>query len=72
MNCKDCEYCKLTARNYYGCRSTFYCKHPDQEYITKYEKEHKVLSAHGFISFGIGNEPNIKTSPRWCPKKKEE
>lgn len=73
MKCKSCEHCSCKPPHIYsgGLKSRFYCNHPEQQHIHDYEKEHKILKEHSFISFGIGQSPDIKTSPRWCPLKKK-
>lgn len=72
IKCSECEHC--IGRRPNGNRSkSFWCYHPDQEHISKYYKEHKVTKAEGFIGFGKAwdEEVPVKTSPGWCPKKKE-
>ena len=55
-------------------RSSFSCEHPDQKYIRDYFSAHKIKKMPGFIAFGkpFSSEVPIKTSPAWCPKKKQE
>lgn len=74
MKCINCKY----AKTYYpiginGMRNRVICEHPDQEYIYEYCRSHRVAAMPGFIGFTkpFSNELNIKTSPRWCPLKKE-
>lgn len=73
IKCSECEYCG----KYYGshgifARGRFFCDHPDQKYINKFFKDNRLSSTPGFICYGIvrSDDMSLKTSPRWCPKKK--
>ncbi len=70
IKCADCECCK-DLRGFGNTRGSFYCEHHNNDYISKYFKEHKISKMQGFIGFGkrYENKPDIKTSPAWCPKK---
>lgn len=79
MKCKECEYCKMRGRanvkysgyGIYG-RGEFWCEHPD---TTKLPPRAFGRSAPSFIGFGTrekDSKPQIKTSPRWCPLRKEK
>lgn len=72
--CKKCEYCKNTGTGRYATRSSFFCEHPDKNYISEYFKTHKIYRMFAFIGFGepYRDEPEIRTSPRRCPKKKRD
>ena len=71
--CKNCEHCSNKGGGINATRSSFYCEHPDQKYIREFYEKHKIYRAHGFIDFSkpYEKEPAIKTSPKWCPKKKQ-
>ena len=71
IKCSECEYCR-ESRPIGNTRSNFTCEHPDNEYIRKYYREHRLTKAEGFIGFGMrySEEVPIKTSPAWCPRKK--
>lgn len=78
--CKQCIYmnltrrAKITARNIAigGARGYCMCEHPKA-----YEMFNKVCPRSNRMACFIGftapgeNEPTIKTSPKWCPLRKE-
>ena len=76
--CKQCEYiklklrCNMTANNRGIPRAGCECMHPNAV-----ECFHKVCPKSnrqpGFIGFTEkgGDEPTLKTSPRWCPLRPE-
>lgn len=72
IKCSECDYCKghLPRGN---TRMEFGCLHPDQDYIIEYFKKKKIHKMSGFLGFGVRNSDQvpIRTSPAWCPKKKE-
>ena len=72
--CKNCEYCKNTGSGRNATRGSFFCEHPDKNYISEYFKTHRIYRMFAFIDFSkpYRDEPEIKTSPRWCPKKKQD
>lgn len=72
--CKYCQHCKnagrqQTQRMRLG-RKTYYCEHEEA-----YKLPIKAFGnkAQRFICFGnyntLESEPEIKTTPRWCPMK---
>ena len=79
MECKECEYCQMTrradikfARADYGSygRGIFYCTHPDIQTMPVRAFGNR---APGFIEFGTMEKDSvvqIKTAPRWCPRRK--
>lgn len=73
IKCFECGLCEM-YRGSYGMfsRGRFYCDHPDQDYINEFFNEHRLSSRPGFICYGTVGSDDIplKTSPRWCPKKK--
>ena len=71
MKCKDCKYMEYLKR---GNRHAVYCKHPNQDYINDYCNKHRVVAMPGFICFTklFSFELRTKTSPKWCPLRKEE
>ena len=73
IRCADCGHCK-GFRKMSNTRSSFSCEHPDQRYILDYFKDHKIHKMPGFLGYGklFSSEVPIKTSPAWCPKKKQE
>lgn len=72
IKCSLCEHCKGNKRNM-NTRMEYWCKRADTEHISNYYKEHKITKAIGFIGFGkpYSRELPIKSSPAWCPRKKE-
>ncbi len=73
IRCADCEHCK-GVRKMNNTRYEFSCEHPDESYIKNYFMTHKIKKMYGFLGFGkpFSKEAPIKTSPAWCPKKKQE
>lgn len=73
IRCKDCEYCKVSGGSYSANRNDCYCEHPDYEYISKYFDEHRMVKMPAFLGFTkpFSKEVPVKTSPKWCPLKKE-
>lgn len=73
IKCSECEHCK-SFRPYGNSRANFECKHPDKEYISKYFKRKKITKMEGFLGFGVAwsDEVPLKTSPAWCPRKRQE
>ena len=73
IKCSECGYCGM-YRGSYGmfARGRFFCDHPDQVYINKFFEVNRLSSMSGFICYGVVGSDVIplKTSPRWCPKKK--
>lgn len=71
IRCTECEHCKNYGKRE-NTRGSFYCEHPDQEYIYEYWNTHRIHKMQGFVGFGekFADKPNIKTSPAWCPRKK--
>lgn len=71
IKCSECEHCKEFTQ-VGNTRSEFTCEHPDKEYIREYYRQHKINKLVGFIGFGKrwSSKPPIKSSPRWCPRKK--
>lgn len=55
-------------------RASFSCEHPDHGYILDYFKKRRIQKMPGFLGYGkpFSGEVPIKTSPAWCPKKKQE
>jgi len=51
-------------------RGYCFCQHPDAERLFK-EHNRKSLNKPGFIAFTKpgSNQPDMKTAPRWCPRK---
>ncbi len=72
IRCSLCDYCKGYMRRK-NTRMEFLCEHPDKEYISNYYKEHRIKKFEGFIGFekSYNGEVPIKSSPAWCPRKKE-
>ena len=67
--CDNCEHCSSYLNS---TRRSFHCKHPDQEYIHTYFREHKISKMPSFIGFGENFQkvPKNKRTPKWCPKLK--
>ena len=72
IRCSLCEHCKGNRRNL-NTRIEYLFEHADEEHIRNYYTEHGITKAIGFIGFGkpYGREVPIKSSPAWCPRKKE-
>ena len=72
IKCSECEFCNF-IRPYRNSRAEFRCEHPDQNYITDYFQKRRMSKAPGFLDFGKpwSDEVPIKTSPAWCPKKRD-
>lgn len=79
VRCKDCEYCKMPYRadaKYAGInhdygRGEFYCKNPETD---KLPLEAFGYKPPGFIGFGTSEKDTklqVKSSPRWCPKRRK-
>lgn len=73
MHCKECKYVKALQTRRENKRYQCFCDHPDKKYIANYFKENCIQKMVGFISFSepFITKPTIKTSPQWCPLKKE-
>ena len=70
IKCSECNYC-TDIRGYGNKRGSFYCEHPDYDYLYQYFQKHRIKKSVGFIGFGerFSEQPSIKFSPAWCPKK---
>lgn len=68
--CSECEFCKSISK-IGNKRNSCYCEHPNQDYIKDYYNKNNKHSFPGFINFSkpFETKPNIKTSPKWCPRK---
>lgn len=71
--CKYCFFCKQIGRQNSNRdtlgRKRYYCKH---EGVSNIRDKHGFL-IDGFVGFGENNWDSplvLKTSPRWCPKKR--
>ena len=75
--CSECDFCKMTTRanakfnksGIYG-RGEFFCENPETEKLPKKAFGNKM---EGFIGFGTPERESkltLKTSPRWCPKRR--
>lgn len=72
IKCNECDFCIRTERGN-NVRYQYMCKHPDYEYIFEYFEKHRMVKMPRFL--GFSKNPYvapIKTSPAWCPYKKEE
>ncbi|NSJ50018.1 hypothetical protein G5B36_15100 [Enterocloster aldensis] len=70
IRCSECEHCK-EYRRLGNSRSKYSCGHRDQIYILDYFQDHKIQKMTGFLSFGKPGEVPVKTSPAWCPRKRQ-
>ena len=72
IKCSECGECK-GIRKMGNTRTGFRCEHPDQRYIYDYFREHGMLKMPGFLGYSkpFSDEVPVKTSPAWCPRKKE-
>jgi len=73
IRCSECEHYKEFTK-LGNARSECYCNHPDGNYIHKYFREHHLQKMPGFLGFGKRwpHEAPLKTSPAWCPRKRQE
>lgn len=64
--CKECRYLETRHSTRGGIRMHCCCEHPRMK---KSFDRYGGHSAPGFVCFSIGwsRNPDIKTSPRWCP-----
>ncbi len=78
IRCADCPMMQMTGRARITSenigkllRGDCFCEHPDAEQMFK-ECCPKSSKIPGFIAFTKPNsdKPNIKTNPRWCPRKR--
>lgn len=79
VRCKDCEYCEMLCQantlysgsgRLYG-RGEFYCTNPE---TGKLPNEAFGSKMREFIGYGTPERESklqVKTSPRWCPKRKK-
>lgn len=71
IRCNECDYCARTRRGN-NTRYEYMCKHPDYEYIFGYFEKHRMVKMPRFLGFSKNPyDAPIKTSPAWCPLKKE-
>lgn len=71
MNCKECPH-KKEFRKGGNTTKEVMCRHPDRDYIVNYFREHRIRKFEGFLGYvNSKGEFPIKTSPKWCPLKKE-
>ena len=75
IRCSECEYCKQIGKKNSTYRSVgrkiYYCKNPDNTIETD---SAGVPIVHDFVGYGtntFGSPLVLKTSPKWCPKKKD-
>ncbi len=77
IRCTNCPMMRVTtsARIVYENigkkpKGDCFCEHPDAKQMFK-ERCPKRLKIPGFIAFTKpdSDKPNIKTTPRWCPRK---
>jgi len=77
--CRTCPYMHMPYRAYCNRnnngkpRGLCYCKHPDAEavFMQVCPRSASMPRFIGYTPMG-GDRPQIKTSPRWCPRRKEE
>lgn len=71
IKCAECSYCE-SYREERRTRSGFVCEHPDQKYILEYFKQNRISKMPGFLGYGAkwSEEVPVKTSPKWCPRKR--
>lgn len=81
IRCSTCPHMVIPIRNKistsnYGMsrpRGCCYCKHPESGAILSMIVP-GAAPGPGFITYtkGATDEPDIKTAPRWCPRKRAE
>ncbi len=78
IRCADCPMMRMTGRAKRTNanigklpRGNCFCQHPDAERMFE-ECNTRSMRMAGFIAFTKpnSNKPNIKTTPRWCPRKR--
>lgn len=62
MKCKDCEFCRFEDHN--GNPNRYHCTHPEAVRGIGY----RMICRTGRHS----RELKMKTSPKWCPRRKVE
>lgn len=75
ITCRDCEYFtnfgRCNSQQYKPGRKLYKCRHPK---VSEIPKKDFGNSMDGFIGYGKANSFDspleMKTTPRWCPKKK--
>ena len=75
--CRECDFCKMTTRanaKYSGYaiygRGEFSCENPETKKLPRKAFGNKL---EGFIGFGTPERESkltLKTSPRWCLRRK--
>lgn len=66
--CKGCKHLNIYGSTHGGVRGLCYCGHPKA--LAAFKRYSNGSNREpGFIAYtvGWGQEPDIKTSPRWCP-----
>lgn len=81
VRCSDCHLMAITGRaavtgnnsHFVGTRGRCHCKHPEAEEAFKFLCPDSGRMP-GFIAFTKrgSDEPDIKTAPRWCPRRMVE
>jgi len=69
-DCKTCRYRYAQPRGWFTTKVDYFCTHPNTEQIKKYWKDHKIKKIEGHLYYGF--DFDRKTTPKWCPKRKEE
>lgn len=71
--CSECEYAKPSGYRKHGTTNmrTFYCGHPNQDFILRAFQKKGYKGQVGYIGMGhaFGDKPDTKSAPPWCPLK---
>lgn len=74
--CNNCEYRKAKGRSQSQRgrigRKHFFCTHKKVSELPDESFGNSMREFIGFGQAGFYDRVNIKTSPRWCPRKGEE
>lgn len=76
IECNNCEYCKALRRSQSQCgrigKKHFFCTHKKVLELPNESFGNKMREFIGFSQDRFYDRVNIKTSPRWCPRKGEK
>ena len=70
IKCSKCEYCQ-GFRSAGVVRTSFFCNHPDTQYIHDFFIKKRIKKMERFLGYGArySDEVPMRYSPTWCPKK---
>ena len=70
IKCSKCEYCR-GFRPAGIVRTSFFCNHPDTQYIHDFFVKKGIKKMERFLGYGDSQSDTVPMvySPTWCPKK---